>query len=157
MNRFLKIGLLSLGIVLIIIFVGLGRCSNIRIPLLPVFGSGIQDFSKDLPGGYKLYRNSSIDIFIVPDGGWDDETAIIPSKILKMNTYKNFIVAEREEVKNKPYNDSLNHQKTLDKDFWILDTGKNYVLKNLPFHEYIRKLDSLKIPRNIELIDVYEY
>ncbi|MDR2236136.1 MAG: DUF3997 domain-containing protein [Chryseobacterium sp.] len=157
MNKFFKIVLFFLAIVLLIIFVGVMRSSNIRIPFLPVFGPGIQDFTKDLTGSYKLYRNSSSDVFIAPDGGWDDKTAIIPSKVLRVNTYENFIIAEREVIKSRLSDDNLSYQKTSDKDFWILDTDKNYVLKNLNFHEYTRKRDSLKIPQNIEFIDVYIY
>lgn len=157
MSKFLKISLFCLGIVLIIFLFGLVRNSKLAIAFLGSFGPGIQDFSKNLTGGYKLYRNSSVDIFIAPDGGWDDETAIIPSKILKVNTYKNFIVAERENVKGGLPNDGLNNHKSLDKDFWILNTDKNHVQKKLSMNEYRRKLDSLKIPENIELIDVYKY
>ncbi len=157
MNKFFKIVLFFLGIVLLITFIGGMRSSNIRIPFLPVFGPGVYDFTKNLTGGYKLYRNSSVDIFIAPDGGWDGETAIIPSKVLRVNIYKNFIIAEREDVENESSHNRVKNQKRSDKDFWILNTGKNFVLKNLSFHEYTRKLDSLRIPRNIELIDVYTY
>lgn len=157
MNKFFKIGLFLLGIVLFIIFIGGMRSSNIRIPFLPVLGPGVYDFTKNLTGGYKLYRNSSVDVFIAPDGGWDQETAIIPSKVLKVNTYEDFIIAEREDIENRLPHDRVTNQKSSGKDFWILKTGKNYVLKNLSFHEYTRKLDSLTIPRNIELIDVYAY
>lgn len=157
MNRFLKIGLFFVGVALVILSIGFIRSSSIKVPFLPVFGPGIYDFTKNLTGGYQLYRNSSVDVFIAPAGGWNDETAVIPSKVLKVNTYKGFIIAEREVVRDSQFNSKLNSQEISDKDFWILGTDKNLVLSNLNFDEYTKKLDSLGIPKNIELIDVYKY
>lgn len=124
------------------------------------FGPGIQDFTKSLTGRYNLYRNSSHMIFIAPEDGWSDEDAIIPSKVIKVNTYDEFIVAERQGLKMRNPNDSLDGYEIPDPDvmdYWILNTDKNYVLKNLSNYDFKKKLDSLKIPVNIKLIDVYEY
>lgn len=120
------------------------------------YGPGYQDFSKSITNNYELFRTSSDNIIIVPSDGWNDEIATIPSKVLRLNDYEDFIVAERQGL----IKESQNEIETPDEnviDYWILDTENNWVLKNLNFSEFQKKLDSLKIPRNIELIDVYEY
>jgi hypothetical protein len=42
-------------------------------------------------------------------------------------------------------------------DYWILDTKKKTVTGKLGWTKFLGALDSLKIPKDIELIDVYEY
>jgi len=128
--------------------------------IISCFGPGIQDFSTDLTGNYSIYRTSSHNITVTPNDGWNDKIAIIPSKVLRVNVYKDFIVAERQGLKMRSPNDSLDGYQIPDenvKDYWILNTSKNYVLGNLKFTAFQKKLDSLNIPNNIKLIDVYEY
>ena len=124
------------------------------------FGPGIQDFSTELTGNYSIFRTSSLNITIAPNDGWNNKTAIIPSKVLRVNVYENFIVAERQGLKKRSPNDSLDSYEIPDekvKDYWILNTSKKYVIRNLKLETFKRKLDSLKIPNDIKLIDVYEY
>ena len=124
------------------------------------YGPGMQDFSKNITNNYVLYRNSAREIFIAPSDGWNDEISIIPSKVLKINHYKDFIIAERQGLKRRNPTDSLDTYEIPDervKDFWILNTENNWALKNMTKVEYQNKLDSLKIPVNIKLIDVYKY
>ena len=156
-----KKSLILFGLIAIIFFTILGlkifQCSGL---FFRGFGPGIQDFSKNVTNGYVLHRNSAHEIFIAPSDGWNDEIAIIPSKVLKLNDYEDFIVAERQGLKKRSPNDSLDGYEIPDenvKDYWILDTENNRVLKNMTKLKYQRKLDSLKIPKNIELIDVYKY
>ena len=57
-------------------------------------------------------------------------------------------------------NDSLDGYEIPDekvKDYWILNTDENYVLKNLKFNDFKKKIESLEIPKDIELVDVYKY
>lgn len=123
------------------------------------FGPGVQDFSVELTGNYSVFRTSTHNIIITPNDGWNDEIAIIPSKVIKVNVYKDFIVAERQGLKNRLLNSSDTYQIPDEKvkDYWILNTSKNYVISNLNFDYFQKKLDSLNIPRDIKLIDVYEY
>lgn len=107
-----------------------------------------------------MLRNSAHEVFIAPADGWNSEVAIIPSKVLKVNTYKEFIIAERQGLKRRNPKDSLDGYEIPDekvKDYWILNTDKNYVLKNLKITDLQKELESLKIPTDIELIDVYKY
>lgn len=63
-------------------------------------------------------------------------------------------------MKKRNLKDSLDGVEIPDtdvKDYWILNTNKNYVLRNLDKDDFKRKLDSLKIPVNIKLIDVHKY
>ncbi len=124
------------------------------------FGPGMQDYSTDLTGGYAIQRTSAHYITITPTDGYNSEIVIIPSKVLRVNIYKHFIIAERQGLKRRSPNDSLDTYEIPDesvKDYWILNTSKNYVLGNLKFATFQKKLDSLNIPNNIELINVYEY
>ncbi|MGH1517748.1 DUF3997 domain-containing protein [Chryseobacterium sp. JK1] len=123
------------------------------------FGPGVQDFSKSMTGGYVLVRNSAHEIFIAPSNGWNNETAIIPSMVIKVNVYNEFILAERQGLKRRS-KDRLDTYEIPDKDvkdFWILNTDKNHVIGSLNHQDFKRKLDSLHIPVAIELIDIYKY
>lgn len=123
------------------------------------FGPGVYDFSKNITNGYVLNRMSSNTIFIAPSDGWNDKIATIPSMVLRLNDYEDFIIAGRQGLMRSS-EDSLDTYEIPNKnvkDYWILDTENNFVLKNLNFSDFQRKLDSLKIPRDVELIDVYKY
>lgn len=156
MNKYIKIILFLCGLIL-------------AIPVLwffqkpersSIFGPGMQDFSKNLTGDYKLYRNSAHEIFVAPADGWNSDIAIIPSKVINVNVYHEFIVAERLGLKRRNPDDSSDTYEIPDesvKDFWILNTDKNYVLSNLNKTDFKRKLDSLDVPTDIKLTDVYKY
>ena len=159
-RRILKVFLLFIGLFLLLLAINSFR--NSRLSIFPSFGfgPGVHDFSKNLNGGYNLNRNSAHEIFIAPKDGWNSEIAIIPSKVLKVNTYKEFIIAERQGLKKRNPKDSLDGSEIPNenvKDYWILNTDENYVLKNLKINDLQKKLESLKIPADIELIDVYKY
>ena len=154
-----KLLLFFLGIALLILMIGFARSSRTALFSFGL-GPGIQDFTKDLTGGYTLHRNSAHEVFIAPNDGWNDEIAIIPSKVVRLNIYKEFIIAERQELKRRNPNDSLDSYEIPDenvKDYWILNTDKNYVLKNLKLNDFKKKMESLEIPKDNELIDIYEY
>ncbi|WP_131368555.1 DUF3997 domain-containing protein [Chryseobacterium soli] len=157
-TRNTKLFLFFLGIVLLLLMIGLLLSPRVLFPF--GYGPGIHDFTKGLTGRYNLYRNSAHTIFVAPEDGWNDEDAIIPSKVIKVNTYSEFIIAERQGLKKRNPKDSLDGYEIPDPDvidYWILNTNKNYVLKNLDNDDFKKKLDSLKVPVNIKLIDVYEY
>lgn len=128
--------------------------------LIQSCGPGIQDFEKPLTDNYTLNRASSEDICISPKEGWSDDEEIIPLKVVKLNVFENYIIAQRLESEDeKPY-DNIYDNKTSAKDrydYWIIDSDKKQILKKLSYSQFLMKLYSLKIPRNIKLIDVYEY
>src|SRR5690606_14701402 len=74
------------------------------------FGPGVQDFSVELTDNYSVFRTSTHNIIITPNDGWNDEIAIIPSKVIKVNVYKDFIIAERQGLKNRLLNSSDTYQ-----------------------------------------------
>lgn len=159
MNKFFKIFLFFSGFIIALISITFLLNPRFFTSFGLMYGPGVQDFSKSLTGAYNLYRNSAHEVFIAPDNGWSDEDAIIPAKVIKVNAYEEFIIAERQGLKRRRPNDSLDTYEIPDKnikDYWILNTEKNYVLKNLKSNDFKRKLDSLKIPET-ELIDIYEY
>lgn len=148
----------SINKILIFSFVLVLIIGAISLFILPkyAFGPGIQDFSKNITNDYELVRSSSHNIIIVPDDGWNNEIAIIPSKVLRLNDYEDYIIAERQGLTGKSQYEIETPDENV-KDYWILDTENNWVLKNLNFSDFQRKLDSLKIPKDIELVDVSEY
>jgi len=157
MKNLLKIGLGLCIIILILSYFDFFVGSRFR---MYGYGPGVHDFSKNLTGGYALTRTSAHEILIAPKDGWNSEIAIIPSKVVKVNTYKEFIIAERQGLKKRNTTDSFDGYEIPNeniKDYWILNTDENYVIKNLKFNNFKRKLDSLKIPNKINLIDVSEY
>lgn len=156
MNKYLKISLFFCGLVFSVLVISFSF--NKRLPI--AFGPGVQDFSRNLTGGYMLYRTSAHEIFVAPEDGWNSKTAIIPSKVIKVNVYNEFIIAERQALKRINPKDSLDTYEIPDenvKDFWILNTNKNYVLGNLKNNDFNRKLDSLHIPVTVKLVDIYKY
>jgi Protein of unknown function (DUF3997) len=123
-------------------------------------GPGGQDFTKNLTGKYQLYRMSSHNIFIAPNGGWRGDDAIIPEKVLRLNEVDDFIIAERQGLKRRSPKDSLDTYMIPDStvlDYWILNTRNNTVFKSLTKQRLITILDSLKLPKDLKLVDVYEY
>lgn len=130
------------------------------LSIISCLGPGLQDFSTDLINNYSINRTSPHNIMITPKDGWNNKIAIIPTKVLKVNIYNNFIIAERQGLKKRSPDDTQDNYEIPDekiKDYWILNTAKNYVLGNLKFSTFQKKLDSLNIPKNIKLIDVYDY
>lgn len=146
------------SLLIVVLFFGIYNFRNLSLAFLG-YGPGLQDFSKNITNGYVLYRTSSHEIFVAPENGWNDKVEIIPSKVLKVNYYNEFILVERQGLKMRKPNDSLDLYKIPDENvmnYWILDTKKNYSFKNLTRIEFQEKLKLLKIPE-VKLIDVYDY
>lgn len=152
---FIKMYLKKMKPLKLLLFLAILLVSNISC-----FGPGVRDFSTELTSNYSIFRSSAHEIMITPNDGWNDEIAIIPSKVLRVNVYKNFIIAERQGLKRRSPYDKLDTYKIPDekiKDYWILDTSNNFVIGNLKVSSFRKKLDSLKIPSDIKLIDVNKY
>ncbi len=136
--------------------------SHLKSLTLPfhAYGPGVHDFKKSLTGGYVLQRTSSHIIFVAPEDGWNSEIEIIPSKVIRINKYNEFIIAERQGLKKRSPNDCLDSYEIPNEkiqDYWILDTDKNYAYKNLSFNEFCKMKKLLKIPNNVQLVDIYEF
>lgn len=79
MNTYIKTLLVFCGLILAIPVVWFFQNPG----SLFAFGPRVQDFSKNLTGGYKLYRNSAHEIFIAPADGWNSEITLSPPRLLK--------------------------------------------------------------------------
>ncbi|WP_459213187.1 DUF3997 domain-containing protein [Aquimarina rhabdastrellae] len=124
------------------------------------FGPGSQDFTKELPNGYMIFRSSSHQIQIVPEDGWGNETPIIPTKVLKLNIHDEFVIAYRQGLMERSPNDPNDSYMLPDPnkfDYWILDTKTPKSYGNLTKNNFEKTKIELKIPKSIKLIDVYEY
>ena len=151
---------ISKSVTILIIIIVLIGFIGIFVLLKFNFGPGVQDFSKNLTGNYQVYRMSENNVFIAPKDVWSSEDAIIPEKVVRLNEYKNFIIAERQGLKRRSSEDSNDTYLIVDSnilDYWILDTKKKFVIEKLNKQQFEIKLDSLGIPGKTELINVYNY
>ncbi|WP_159778007.1 DUF3997 domain-containing protein [Flavobacterium sp. 9AF] len=140
-----------------IIFLSL---SALVIFLLQSCGPGTQDFQKSLTNNYNLNKSSSANIIISPKEGYINEEEIIPTKVVGVNVYENYIIAQRLVLENEKLNGNISNNKIAKKnsyDFWIIDSEKKQILKKLSYSQFLIKCDSLKIPRSINLVDIYTY
>lgn len=124
------------------------------------FDPGSQDFSKNLVNDYMLLRSSNHNVSIMPKSPYKSNTPIIPTKVLELNVYKDYVLAYRQGLKRR----SSNNQNDLymipnpnEFDYWILDTKSPVIFKKMDELDFKRIKDSLKIPQSIKLINVYEY
>jgi hypothetical protein len=82
-------------------------------------GAGSTDFAEDLGNGYYFYSNSSLDRFIAPKT-WNDDTPIIPSKVVRYKKQNGYVIAVREIIIMGSTGSRI---ATGDLDYWLLDTS----------------------------------
>ena len=108
-------------------------------------GAGSLDFTEDLGNGYFFYKNSSIDQFIAPKK-WNHQTAMIPSKVIKYEKQKWYIIAKREIIQK---GDSGSRTGTNIFDYWILDASQKKVWGSMDKSEFKLQLKDLSIDSNL--------
>ena len=83
---------------------------------------------------------------IAPNGGWDEKTPVIPTKVIELAWDARFVIAKQQIVR---LGDKY--------QFWILDTTIPKVWG--PFEEsaFNGKKKELGIPDSLELKDVNQY
>lgn len=104
-------------------------------------GSGSLDYSEDLGNGYYYYSNSSMDRFIAPNV-WDENTPMIPSKVVRYKKQNGYIIAEREIIK---IGITGSRVATGSFDYWILDTSLPKVFGPMGNGEFEVKLKKLGV------------
>ena len=83
---------------------------------------------------------------IAPDGGWDEKTPVIPTKVVEVAWDERFVIAKQQIVRlGEKY------------QFWILDTTVPKIFG--PFEEsaFKEKRNELGISESLVLKDVYPY
>lgn len=120
-------------------------------------GMGLSDFSRNVGNNYQLFRSSSNDVKIVPKDGWGSSDAIIPSKVIELNVYKDWVFAKRQGLKTDPTNPSMQIPDERVFDFQALNTQQNKVYVFKTKEELSKFLDQQGVPKSIPLIDVYEF
>ena len=120
-------------------------------------GMGLSDFSRNVGNDYQLSRSSSNDVQIVPKDGWGSGDAIIPSKVIALNIYKDWVFAKRQELKTDPTNPSMQIPDDSVYDFQALNTKQNKVYVFKKQEELRNFLDQQGIPKDLNLIDVHEF
>jgi hypothetical protein len=114
-------------------------------------GAGLLDFSDKLENGYYYYCNSAIDRFIAPKT-WNNDTPMIPSKVIKYIEKGNYIIAKREVIQK-----SINGSRIAIGifDYWVLNTSQPEVVGPMSKYELticIKKLGLKYNEREIEKI-----
>ncbi len=120
---------------------------------------GSADFRAKLAGEYSIYRSSSHQISITPEG-WSDDTPIIPTKVIECAVDRHFILAKRQGLKRRNPNDPNDTYEEPDPnvfDYWILDTVAPKVYGPLDTAQYKSMRQELGVTESTELKDVYSF
>ena len=98
-------------------------------------------------------RMSKNNVIIVPDrNGWASTDPQVPSKVVSLNSYDNFIIAKREVL---DYDTTATNQ--IHFDYWIIETRSGQVWQNNSEQRFTQVFDSLDISEAPIFIDVYDY
>lgn len=119
-------------------------------------GMGLSDFSRDVGEGYMLFRSSSHDVQVVPKDGWGSGSAIIPSKVIALNVYHEWVFAKRQGLKSDPTNPPMQIPDDTVFDFQALNTKTNQVYIFNDETQLRQFLKQQNVPLK-PLLDVYDF
>lgn len=119
-------------------------------------GMGLSDFSRNVGDNYQLFRSSSNDIQIIPKDGWGSSSVIIPSKVVALNAYHEWVFAKRQGLKSDPTNPSMQIPNEQVFDYQALNTKTNKVYVFRTQAQLYQFLQKQHIPAK-PLLDVYEF
>jgi hypothetical protein len=119
----------------------------IIILILSGCGPGVSDFTEDLGNGYKYHRNSPLDRFIAPNM-WNDQTPIIPSKVVEFEKHGDYVLAKREIVEIGSSGSRAGSGRF---DFWILNTATPSASGPLSKNTFVWLLEDLELSIGFEL------
>lgn len=97
---------------------------------LQAFGESIVlgrtgDFERKVGNGYILSRSSSQDVDVVREDVTGSGDAIIPSKVVALNVYHDWVFAKRQGLKTDPNNPTLQIPDDKIFDYRVLNTKAN--------------------------------
>ena len=123
------------------------------------FGPGAADFSTKLCGDYYVHRTSAHQIHVSPMR-WNDNTPIIPTKVIELGHDQKFIIAKQKHLKlRSPNNPKDTYMEPNSKvgSYWILDVTIPKVYGPLRSKEFFKKRTELNVPKKLTMKDVYKY
>ena len=123
------------------------------------FGPGSSDFSRELSGGYFLYRNSSHTIFVAPQI-WNDETPIIPENVIECDFDTRFIIAKQQLLKRRSPNDSRDTYMEPAPGqycYWILSVQPVKAYGPMTLDEFDSKREELQVPASLRLKNINSF
>lgn len=159
MKPSMKIGLIVFGVL-----VGLALLFYLFFVVAGLFGvgigSGVGNYSYDLPGGYWLVSSSRYDIKVLPKDTFDHPSyPRIPAMVAEIAFDDRYIVAKRYGLQLDPEHPSSGYQIPDEGsvDYYILDTETHTMYMFSSNVEFNEKRKALKIPSTLELKDVASY
>jgi len=120
---------------------------------------GISDFSAKLCGDYYIHRTSAHQIHVSPMR-WNDNTPMIPTKVIELGHDQRFIIAKQKHLKRRSPNnpkDTYMEPNPGVLDYWILDVTIPKVYGPFSSKEFYKKRIELKVPHDLKMKDVYKY
>ena len=140
-----------------LLFVGVGLlvfgCNGLA------YGPGVSDFSAELSNDYFIHHTSAHQIVVAPIS-FNDETPIIPTRVIEVGYDQNFIVAKQqllERLNPDTPNDGLLAPIPDAFQYWILDFQAEKFHGPLTLEDYRSKRTTLGVPETIQLSSVYDY
>ncbi len=125
----------------------------------PPIAPGSQDNIQHLVNDYYVIRTSAHYVQITPMG-YTGGTPIIPTKVIKLNVWGDYIIAYRQGLKPRsPDNpkDTYEVPNPDEFDYWILDTKEPRVFESLNEDEFTFIKDSLSIPDTLQLVPTWKF
>ena len=118
------------------------------------------DYSYEITGNYELWRTSAHQVTVIPNDGWQDESEIIPAKVVKIAWDEQFIITEQQLLEQTSSNNLTDTYGEPSNDFayWILDTTLRKVYGPFDNKEELKmEMEKLNIPTTLKLKDVESY
>ncbi|MCD5324629.1 MULTISPECIES: DUF3997 domain-containing protein [Pontibacillus] len=120
------------------------------------FGPGMQDFDRELPNDFRLFKASAHEMMIVPKEGTFEENNTIPSKVIKLGWNKNYIIAVQHPLKENPEkNNGVEIPDKKVENYWIIKPSKE-IVGPLSKKEFTRYKDKFELG-DLELKKISEY
>jgi hypothetical protein len=120
---------------------------------------GRSDFCTKLCGDYYILRTSAQHIQVSPMS-FDDNTPMIPIKVVELGHNQKFIIAKQKHINQGSFNNRKGTYKKPNPgvlDYWILDVTIPKVYGPFSSKEFYKKRTELKVPRGLKMKDVYKY
>ena len=122
-------------------------------------GPGLSDYEYDVANGYIVSRNSTHQIEIIPQNGYQSENEIIPEKVIEVAWNNRYIVAKQIGLKRAYPNDPNNMYEIPDEsivNYWILDSENRVRYGPFSYEKFILKTQEFNI-LYLKLKPVEEY
>lgn len=120
---------------------------GVLLVVLTGCGAGMLDFSEEISNGYYYYSTSSVNRFIAPEK-WNDETPIIPRRVVRYKDSGDWVSAKRDILLDQGDRVPISSGKY---DYWLLNTLEPRVYGPYSHAEFTAKLGELGLPDSLRI------